>query len=573
MKETLALFDKGLSLNAPSSSLTEGYLHRARGMHALCTHSFRTRPGSSLIAAHNAHSITYFNNTYHYGVDTLLYRHLTSIKTGLSGSRLSFSKMPPVAGIVDYLFCSGGGELFKIDSSGNVTAWGFAAPITGTLSAAAVAGGSLVAGVYKYQITYYNEITGHRSNGNGVDISVTTAGANLTARISNIPNPAAIDSQITHVELWRSVIDGDALFYLTRIAISTPTFDDDGSLDVSSEELSTTNLPPDENYFDCLGPHNASMFWLSSNSGERGRIYYSPIGYAESVEGFINVCSNDTPLHKLFRYQGQLGVIGEAGIYIIGGANPYVSREVSGCPGTNKPHTVVIIPDMGMMYEASDGVRLFNGSTSDIIAPDTTSLAFKVKIPGAIDRIFRGEASGDLTAFSGTIAEFARNEYIISDTIQSLAFDVTLRRWRDLGVGFNALFYNKETDEIAGAINNNVLSFEAESQTTDNTTPIPLSFEPRHVSFTDDKKHILQHLTIDINPNGQNVSIILLHNDSTTTLGIVNYTSRNKYTFAVGIEAERFGIRLTGSLTAAVELHRIDFIFNDTTTQKAAEND
>lgn len=563
MKESFLTFDKGLALNAPADALSDGYLRRARGMHALSLGSFRSRFGSSLLSTLNAHSIVYFNDIYHYGVGTALYRGVVSIKTSLSGNRISFSRMPPIAGIADYLFCCEGTIPFKVDSLGNVTAWGFAAPITGTLSGAVVAGGALDVGVYQYQITYYNSTTGHRSNGNAANVSVTTAGANLTVRISNIPNPAAIDAQITHVEIWRSEVDADALFYLTRIAVGIATFDDDGSITLSSEELPTDNLIPYTDFYNCLGPHNASMFWLRNATGVRGYVYYSPIGRAESVQGFIKVCGNDAPLNKLFLFQGQLGAIGEAGIYLISGTNPYIARQFSGCPGTVKPDTVIVIPSVGVMYEASDGVRLFNGSTSEIIAADITSLAFKIKVPGTIDRIFRGEAIGDLTAFSGILAMFARNEYIITDNTQSLAFDLIEKRWRDLGVGFTALFYNDETSELVGTISGDVLNFEDESSLTDNGVAIPLSVETRHISFPDDEARILQHISIDIDCASQQVTAILIHDGVETTIGVLQAPSRETKTIPIGISGRIFGIRFTGSLSARIELHRIDFYFND----------
>ncbi len=571
MDIALSTFDKGLFLDVPPDALPEGYLLRARGMHLTARKSFRSRFGSSLIAALNAHSITYFNDIYHYGVGSALYRALISIKSGLSGDRISFSRMPPVAGVADYLFCCEGSDCWKVNSAGTVTDWGFAAPASNP-GGAAVAGGSLTAGVYKYQITYYNSTTGHRSNGNGTDVEVTTAGGNLTARLSAIPDGSLIDPQIDYVEIWRSVIDGDLLFYLDRIATGTATYDDDGTTELSSEELPTDNLKPYDTFFECLGPHNASMFWLRDTTGTRGLVYYSPIGRAESVEGYINVCGNDSPLNKLFLFQGQLGVIGEAGIYIIGGTNPYIARQVSGVPGTTKPYTVKVIPNVGLMYEASDGIRLFNGSASDLISPDTTELAFKVKIPGSIERIFRGESAGDFTSFSGEIAEFARNEYIISDGTQSLAFDVTAKRWRDLGVGVDALFYNKETSDLAATVDGSVLAFEDESELTDNGTAIELSFEPRHIATEDEKKRILQFITFDINTASQQITATIICDDVTTTLGILQFASRTKITYPVGLEANRFGVRLTGSLSAAIEIHSISMTFNDLTTTQSGES-
>lgn len=559
MKETLARFDKGLALGPPPDSLVDGYLVRARGMNSLSQGSFRSRPGSRLLHPLNAHSIVYFNDIYHLGVSTSLYRAMSEIKTSLSGSRLAFAKMAPVAGIAAYLFCAGGGSLFKVDSSGNVTSWGFDAPASDPTGAAS-AGGSLTAATYKYQITYYNSATGHRSNGNGTDIEITTAAANLTASLSSIPDGSSVDSQITHVEIWRSVADGDALFYLTRIATGTTSYDDDGSITLSSVELPTDNLAPYPYFSDCFGPHNASIFWITrTESGRRGRVFYSPIGRTESLQGFINVCSDASPLQRLFLFQSQLGVIGEAGIYLIGGTNPYVDRQITGCPGTTRPDTVAVIPEVGVIYEASDGVRIFNGTTSDLITP------------GAVERLFRGESAGDFTSIkTGSVGAYARNAYYISDATQTLIYDISGQRWRDGGVGMNTIYYNEESDEIAASISSELLAFEDENSNDDNGTAIPLSLEPRHITFPDDRKRILQHVTFDINCASQSISVVLIHDGIETTIATLSTTTRLKRTIPVGIEANEFGIRFTGSLSAKIELHSVTLIFNDLTTGKEA---
>ena len=544
-------FNKGLALGPPADLIGEGYLRRNRGMHYLSYGSYRSRFGSLKLSSLNAHSIEYFSNLYHYGVSTSLYRSAALIKSSLSGDTISFAKMPPVAGIADYLFGCEGSDPFKVDSAGNVTSWGFAIPASNP-SAAAAAGGSLADATWGYQITYYNSTTGHRSNSNGTTVSATTSGANNSVALTAIPDPTSIDTQISHVEIWRTVANGTALFLLTRIAAGTTTYTDDGSDTISSTELPTDNFTPLSTFFNCLGPHNASMFWLSSNSIQRGRVYYSPIGRAESYQSWVNICSNDTPLNKLFLFQSQLGVIGEGGIYIIGGGNPYQSRQVSGCPGTTSPSTVSVIPNIGVIYEASDGVRLFDGTTSVIVTP------------GAVDRLFRGESVGDLSSFSGSVSAYCRDEYIISDSSQTLAFDFKKARWRDLGVGMSAIYYNTETDEIAATISGAVLDFENETKYKDNTTSISISLELPHLTFPDDRKRTLQHITFDISTEGEQVTATLIHDNSETTLGVLQHSNRTNETIPIGIDANEFGLRLTGSLsTGRVELFKITYNMNE----------
>lgn len=550
MKVHKTQFHKGLAFGPPADILEDGYTLRNRGLHSLARGSFRSRPGSSVLHSLNAHSIVYFADKYHYGVGTSLYRASSSIKSSLSGSRLSFAKMPPTAGVVDYLFCAGGDDLFKVDSSGNVTDWGFAEPASDP-SATAAAGGSLADADWGYQITYYNSTTGHRSDANGTTVTATTSGADNSVALTSIPDPTGIDTQISHVEIWRTVADGTALFYLARVAAGTTSYTDDGSVTLSATELPTDNLQPDADATDCLGPHNASMFWLYGDSGTRGRVYYSPIGRPESVSGYINVTSNDRPLLKLFLYQGQLGVIGEDGIYIIAGTNPYLARKVPGCPGTSIKNSVSIDPVNGVFYQASDGIRVFN------------SIISQLADPGSIERLIRGNSLNGLTSFTGVVSTFGRDEYIISDTSQTLAFSTTEKRWRDIGVGCNALYYNDETSELAATISSTVLSLEEEGQTDDNGTDISISIEPGYVSFDDDRDRILQHLTFDIDCNSESITVTLIHDDTETSVATLSTSSRVRRTIAIGITGQVFGVRLTGSISSAIELYKITFHFND----------
>ena len=54
---------------------------------------------------------------------------------------------------------------------------------------------------------------------------------------------------------------------------------------------------------------------------------------------------------------------------ITGDAEPFIPRKVYQCPGTIYPSTVVVTP-FGVVYQAFDGIRIFDGNTS---TPDRPS--------------------------------------------------------------------------------------------------------------------------------------------------------------------------------------------------------
>ncbi len=544
MNVSIKQFTNGLYLSTPPDASPDGTLRRARGLHPLSNLSVRSRNGSTLLHALNAHTISYFNDIWHMGVGGDLYRSDILVKSGLSGARLSLVRMPPTAGVVDYLFCCGGGALFKVDAAGSVTNWGLEPPATPT--GGPIAGGALTAGIYKYQITNYSTVTGSRSDANGTDVPVTTVAANLIARLTGIP--VSTDPQVSHVEIWRTEINGTLLFLLTRIANGITNFDDDGTTyTLSSTELPIDNLQP-YSWFTMAAYWNASTFWVTEHAGDRGRLYYSPVGRCEAVQGYLNVTNDDDPLLGIFNWAGKLGVVSQSRAFEIIGTNPYQVRELSGVPGTNVARTVALTP-YGILYEAADGIRAFTGTDAPLFAPDT------------IGRIFRGENVENLTSFIGLIATYARGEYFISDGTQTLAVNIEKRAWRDLGIGCNALHYEPEVDILAATVNGQVVDLEAEGTTTDVSAPIALSIEPAHIRADRETCIFAKRVLVDINDGAQALAITAIANGTEVALGSTAASSSRRINeFTLNRIVDRLGLRISGSLSNAVELFDITYV-------------
>jgi hypothetical protein len=745
-------------------------MRRYRGVSALSNNSILSRDGSAKLYDLNAHSVTYFDGQWYSGVSTSIYRAAVEIVTGLSGDRLSFAVMAPVAGIDDYLFVAGGGELIKIDTNGNDTNWGLAPPGTGPVLADGGAGGSLDDGaVYKYAVTFKNSVTGHRSNSNNLtnlaitsdyksllhfegshgsstitqaisggpaftatanavittsdykfgsacldipsssgdviaaadsadwyftgdftisfwyklktgetkclfgqyedssnymryrytygsvntthnfeviassativelEASVSTknqwqnivitrstndwylfidgvlvdsdtnanaypdlgaiftigrgydedtpgnifgkgyydeflivkgtalyteafepevgafggneidlAGGSTSIDLSSIPQP--FDNQADQIEIWRTVGGGSAYFKLVSLATGTTTYTDniaDGSL--LSTELPTDNTKPYSFFDDCFGPWNGSMFWITrSEDGEKGRLYYSAIGRAETMESFIEVSSNDDGLQKILSYAGNLFVLSKSKAFQIYGNNPYFSREVPGVPGTVLPHTVVVTP-IGPMWESQDGVRVFfGGSQAQLIAYDQ------------VKAIFRGRTVENIASFTGVVATYARGEYIISNGTATIALDLEKKTWRDLGVGANALAYSPSTDQIALVTNEDILDFEKEGTTQD--AAVDITFDILTPTITLVPPASIEMIRVDANANTETLACNAYLDDAAVSQGNLTTTAGRRYTeFDVDARlTNRIAVRLNGSIDAGVEVHSIE---------------
>lgn len=373
---------------------------------------------------------------------------------------------------------------------------------------------------------------------------VTLAGANYT-NLTNIPQ--SDDAQVDFCELWRTAVDGSAFFRCALIPDGATSFTDNvADADLESTELPIDNLKPYAWFDDCEGPHNASMFWITRTQlGERGRLYYSPIGRPEAVQGYIEVSSDDDPLQKIVRWGGMLAVLSEGKAYQIMGVNPYITRELSGIPGTTAPHTC--IPTVrGLIYEAADGVRVLESVTSaPLISYD------------AVAPIFRGQSAGQLTTFTGVVATYARGEYIISDTAQTLALNLTKGTWRDCGVGANALYYATEVDKIGAAISTKLLDYEKEGDVQDDTSDFAFAIEPGHVRIAEGREAMVQFIHVDCNANSETLTVTLLHDGSTTALGNITGASRAVTTYPVMVPYRLIGIRITGTIGAKVEVFEV----------------
>jgi hypothetical protein len=758
----------GLYLSGPDDQLPEGFMRRYRGVSPLAQNSAISRDGSALLYSLNAHSLVYFASNWHSGVSTSFYRAAAAIRTGLSGDRLSFATMAPVAGLPDYLFVAGGGELFKVDSDGNDTSWGISPPPKPPVLTDGGAGGNLDdGGTYKYAITFLNSVTGHRSNANELgDLAITSeyqlifhwndtttgndgsssmtfsetgtptisdtqvkfgsnslylvsdaiyaadsadvylsgdftisvwfypnhatqslsevgfctqaqdtsnnfmgffydsnagvntlnflvrassadvvnlsasvsdlryswhlatitrdgndwrlfldgtivdsdtnanaypnltasfyvgeackgggstiitpdgyldefvlvkgtalytdnfsvptspfgsneitlAGGSTSVDISEIPQPT--DGQVDSIEIWRTVGDGTVYFKLVALTDGTTTYTDNISDDnLLSIELPTDNIKPYSWFDDCYGPWNGSMFWITrSEEGERGRVYYSAIGRAEAMQGFIEVTSDDDGLQRIISYAGQLFVLSKSKAFQVYGTGPYYSREIAGVPGTIAPHTLKITP-FGPMWESQDGVRVFTGGAQAQL------VAYEQVAP-----IFRGRAVGNFAAFTGVVATFARGEYIISNGTSTLAFSLETKRWRDLGVGCNALSYSPEADQIAATVSSVILDLEKEGETDDNGTGISLDLLTGE--FNPGIPFGVEIIRIEADANGETIAAAAYINGSSSSLGNLTTTAGRRFTeFDLSARImDRLSIRLSGTLTDSVEIFEI----------------
>ena len=423
-----------------------------------------------------------------------------------------------------------------------------------------VATGGGMQGTYKYKLTNFNSVTGNRSNGTeGAQVAENVnRGAVTLASI-----PVAADPQVTDVEIWRTLGNGDRYYKIAAVTTGTTTFDDEvadhDSLDstegvavMTTLELPLDNARPQQD-FDQFIIDKLTSFWITNTSGEQGRVFFGPIGRPESFKGFLEVSRSGDPLHRLVLYNGQRFAFSESKVYRLDGdgrnQNPFVARELGGIPGVQfaQRRTVQSTP-FGIIYQSTDGIRAFNGARSELIQFE------------ALGRIFRGETAEGLPAFEGTSAAFARGEYYISDGTRCLSLNLLDGSWRDVGYNdVTALYYEWDTDKIvAGRVANTQL-IEEEGTTADAGGVIAYEWESPAQDGDNDKIMVLERVFVDSETESTNMTTTLVHRFGTIALGTINNAARATEEFVVNQLVLKPSIRFSGSSTARVTVYDAEF--------------
>jgi len=541
---TLNRFDGGLFMEGREDQIPETAQRRNKGLHPEATTTLKSRNGSLFVKSLDAHSLFEFNNLRFAGATTQFYRDGSSVKTGLTGDRLWFAKLPPTLGVADSLFVSGGGDLFKVNSSGTVSQWGIDAPTTNPIAAVGAAG--VLSGDYQYKITFTNTSTGTRSNPNPAAASVTLSSDK--ADLSSIP--VSSDSQVDAREIWRTTSGGASFFLLTTITdnVTTTYTDNDPDTALSGTELPIDNDPPLDTYNGCVGPHDGRVWWFDINiSGQRGRLYYSHAGRMESVSGFIDVSSDDDGVKIAIPWNGTLYSFTPTGIYQVAGSGTegiFTSRGIEGAPGTTAPFTVASTSD-GIIYQGQSSIQIFNGVKSE-----------PLKI-SPIEGIFNGETLEDITGFTGVVAAVTEKEYIVSDTNVTLAYNLQKGTWRNVGVGVNALFYERETGSLQASFDAKVQLLENVGSVLDDTSPISIEWKLPTLAMDPDRNAVIRRIFVEADTSSESLTITMTLDGVVTTLPLLKTSTRTITCYSLLKAGNRLGLSITGSISNPVEIFRV----------------
>lgn len=415
-----------------------------------------------------------------------------------------------------------------------------------------LSGGVGTSGAYKYQVTFRNSVTGSRSNANPTAVEVKDIDRqSITLHSLPVSTNPGVDQR----EIWRTIGNGARLYRCLVISDNTTTTIVDhvsdyagmrtnvGDTSLESTELPIDNDPPEAGFARAWGPWQGRIWWCGNTAdGTQGLVYYSPAGRAEAVQGFIRVSNNDEPTQTGVLWNGSNYVLTEAWLYIISNTTePFLSKTVLGSPGTGQPNTVMSTP-YGIAYQAIDTIRLFNGLASTPLNPD------------AMLSVLRGTASENLTGFIGTVATYARDEYIISDGTQTLACNLRTKQWRDLGFGCTALYTEADTGEIIATVGGVVKRLEVRAAQGNG-----VAFEVRTgaVNFGN-VPTVLERVIVNSHTETDSLTAAIELDAVEYPLGLVAHPYRATDVFTVGKMCMLANVNLAGTLQQHVEVYSVE---------------
>lgn len=411
-------------------------------------------------------------------------------------------------------------------------------------------GGAGMLGDYQHLITFDNTTTGARSNSNPAPVRTSQ---NERQKVAYASLPVSADPQVNARTLWRTLGNGAAFFrehviednsttsYTSRVADYVGLWSNDASEVLFLPELPTDNIVPDSTHIDALYDQ-ATVFWISGASGKKGRVYYSPAGRPEAQRGFIDVSDDDQPLLRLVVWNRARYVWGEAHPYRIDGVEPYTPYRFDGVPGVlaAQARTVVSTP-YGIIWQAKDGLRRFNGSTSDLIFFDR------------LGPLFRSEGLEGFTSFQGVYAGYARDQYFISDGVQGFALNLATGFIRDLGQGFTALYYEDDTKTLLAGVGNSLVAFEEPGVAPN----IPCEWETAALYSPPGITTTCKRIRIDVDTAGQLMTPTIIIDGISQALPPFQLASRGFVEYSIGQIFLSLSVRLNITPTQDFRVYQI----------------
>jgi len=421
-------------------------------------------------------------------------------------------------------------------------------------------GGYGLRGRYRGYITAKNSTTGSESNPNadyGEVLDINRVPITWT-----LPGVHA-DAQVDKYVRYRTLGDGGLYLKADEHDDATASVTDNvadypgmhsgiNATYLTLDELSFNNIKPSGAYADIVGLY-LGRIWAchDTTEGSGDKLYYTRAGYLEAFEGYIRIGTDDDITQRAVIWNRSLYVFTQNGVYqVLGTDQPFIAVKVKDVPGTTLRFSVLATP-FGIIYEAEDGIRVFNGTGSSLT------------VSQPILDIFQGRALDGLPAWLGTTCAIAGEDYAyLSDGTTTLCINSSAQ-WRNVGIGLDGVAYEADTGYFIGSETiRGVFILEADGIITDALSsgldglPIALDWEFPYQRLADNRQFgLLRRVSIEANTGGSQLTPTLIIDGVELELAPFTTATRDVVEYTVARPCRVLGLRLSGSVTTAVELY------------------
>ncbi|HXN71556.1 MAG TPA: hypothetical protein VN861_03270 [Candidatus Acidoferrales bacterium] len=334
-----------------------------------------------------------------------------------------------------------------------------------------------------------------------------------------------------------------------------------------------------------LAAQGYNQTWLAGDPNNPHFLYYTPVGYPENCppQNYIPAPGGPgDPISAVINFRGTVFVRTYSTWYqVFPGSPPYMQSTGSkhGSPASFDWS----ITESAIWFVGWDGIRTFRGSDGDYMSLIIEWLFRDIGLPQTpVPDVNLNLLSNVVSAFKNNTVTFIYTD--INGIQRRLRYSTSYKRWRNDSVPATAIFTEIDTNKLlysipitAGNQFGWAIVYEDITKDYDDggwlngvlvQTPINITLETPYLDLgTPNNQKVWQNPTVDANPNGQTLAVIMLFDDNNgavapITLGNITGTVRDKFQFDIndgeGIEAYRASIVITGSVTAAPIIYQAD---------------
>jgi hypothetical protein len=227
-----------------------------------------------------------------------------------------------------------------------------------------------------------------------------------------------------------------------------------------------------------------------------------------------------------------------------------------------------IVTEEAIYYQAIDGIRAFAGGASSYLTQEQ-------------EFIFQGVGTSPIQEAAQSDLQYTRaaywNNYLMFSYIGNdgnrhrLLFHTIYKRWRNDDIDAQSLFLEADTNTLVFGDSQGLVHIdrvnigydEGNAAGTLVELPIPFNLQtPYNDQNLGDHPKNYQEVQMDVNTNGQELTIIVLFNDGqeSITLGTISSTERQKINLPInagsGQQAYKVSLQGTGNFTQQIYVYQ-----------------